>query len=130
MRTKGALVLATMALLIACGCSAPYYVILINGCPADISVFYHDRLHVVPSGEILNIKLDDRAKHTEVMIDGVSATYRWRYPPKAFHEESGLSRKFVVQVNGDKRIYLLAPFTRTIQNDLPEQPEGYPLESR
>lgn len=109
------------------GCSAPYYIILVNDTGEELHVMQGDVESTVPVGGHVQLRFNERVDDVVFIAKGSRFSYKWTYPAPEFIEKRTSSRGFVIQVDPSLKAYAVLPMTRERVAELPVQPMGFPL---
>jgi len=88
------------------GCSAPYYIVLINGLEETLSVRVKGSIYAIDPGAFQEILFDESASMAQFRVAGKAYIYDWKYPPRGFVEQTGVRKGFVVLIGKDLDAYL------------------------
>lgn len=123
---KYAYFVAVLFILFLCSCSGPPEFILYNNTDYTVTISSEGKEVILPSKEQRRVLFPAETKNMIIRVDGQKWLYRVNYPPKAYLTSTGLAR-IQAQLENDGNVYIGIPSSVLPFDDLPEQPEGYPL---
>jgi hypothetical protein len=118
--------IALVALALVAGCSAPYYIVLINATGHELQVVDQHSKQSVRNGSTFDLKLDENTNKIHFVVNGKRFHYEWIPAPANYIERNRIRKGFVIQIDAALAANLVQPGTRAmVQPSV--QPSGFPL---